>query len=292
MKNSNSEFVNPHFDLIRLWLQENIGKFIVGLLIVTYLITGFFIGIALQKGLTAFGFVFSWIAGMGIAIIGQMIRGSLVYFSQANPYRLGGNAHSVGTAAAFLLTIWAGYEVVHLLSAIGVAQAFQISIVGVVIAGFFVEVFFLNELRKINHAVLVNDPELYQQALENEHKLADIKIAMMEAHVKLTHARRNRLRAALDSRSATHVSQDSPPAPSPTYSDAQVDNAQGGTRQISAALFNAIGSADKLTDEQMNLVRKEIDGGTPEEEIFQLIDALSTQNREAARAISNGVGKH
>lgn len=284
MKNSN-QFVNPHFDLIRLWLQENIGKFIVGLLIITYLATGFFIGLALQKGLTPFGIYVSWIAGMSIAIIGQLIRGSLVYFSQANPYRLGGNAHTFGTAAALLLTMWASYEVIHLLSAINVATAFRISIVGVVIAGFFVEVFFLNELQKINQAVLVNDPELYRQAVENEKKLAEIQIAAMEAKVNLVHARRNRLRQALDNRSTT--SADSTPTPSDdgetkapegieSYSDGQAAN---GTRQISSVLFNAIGSAYKLDDEQMAIIRKEIDKGTPDDGLLYLIEGFSEKNR-------------
>lgn len=207
-KVSNSgQFVNPHFDLIRLWIQENIGKFIVVLLILTYLGTGFVVGISLQKGLTVFGVALSWIAGMIVAVFSQMIRGSLVYFSQANPYRIGGNAHQAGTAAAVLLTGWASYEVIHMLSAIGVSSAFQISVVGFIIGGFFVEWFFLNELRQINHANLLNDPELYEQALEHETKLAEIKIKAMEARVKLVQARRARLRQALTHQGAGNAHQ-------------------------------------------------------------------------------------
>lgn len=205
LSNSDQNFVNPHFDLIRLWIQENIGKFIVVLLVLTYLGTGFVIGISLQKGLTVFGVALSWVAGMIVAIISQMIRGSLVYFSQANPYRIGGNAHQVGTAAALLLTGWACYEVIHMLSAVGVSSAFQISVVGFIVGGFFVEVFFLNELRQINHANLINDPDLYQQALDHEMKMAEVKIQAMEAKVKLVQARRTRLRQALTTPGASNA---------------------------------------------------------------------------------------
>lgn len=200
---NSGQFVNPHFDLIRLWIQENIGKFIVVLLILTYVGTGFVIGISLQKGLTVFGVALSWVAGMTVAVISQMIRGSLVYFSQANPYRIGGNAHQIGTAAALLLTGWACYEVIHMLSAVGVSFAFQLSVLGFIIGGFFVEWFFLNELRQINHANLLNDPQLYEQALEHETKLAEVQIKAMEARVKLVQARRARLTQALSSSTPT-----------------------------------------------------------------------------------------
>lgn len=266
--NSSENFVNPHFDLIRLWIQENIGKFVVILLIITYLATGFFIGLALQQGLTVFGVIISWIAGMTVAVVGQMIRGSLVYFSQANPYRLGGNAHVVGTAAALLLTIYAGYEVVHLLNAIDVSPAFQTSIVGLIVGGFFVEVFFLNELNKINQATIVNDPELFQMAIENEEKLAEVKIKGMEAKVKLTQARRARLRLALTEAKKPGTLTPAPDTPA---------------RSFSNNLLNVIGNAYKLNQDQMNHIRTAIDRNESEEHIILMVDAFSLKNKEVAQ---------
>lgn len=190
-------FINPRFDLIRLWIQDHIGQFIIFLLCAVYLMTGFSIGISLQKGLTVFGFTLSWIAGMGIAILAQMIRGSLVYFSQANPYRINKSGHIIGGVAAFILTVWASYEVVSLLSEIQVSTAVQTSLVGFIIAGFFLEMFFLNELIKINNAILVNDPALFKMAIENERKLVEIETKVGEAKIALLKARRKRFGAAL-----------------------------------------------------------------------------------------------
>ena len=191
-------FINPRFDLIRLWIQDHIGQFIVGLLILTYLGTGFVIGIALQKGLIIFGVTLSWLAGMGVSLIAQLIRGTLVYFSQANPYRLNTNGHIVGGVIAAILTIYAGFEVFHLLTDLGISNAVKISVIGVIIAGFFLEVFFLNELTKINHAVLVSDPELFQNAIEHEQKLVEIKSKVGEAKIQLLKARRERFSKALN----------------------------------------------------------------------------------------------
>lgn len=192
-------FINPRFDLIRLWIQDHIGQFIVFLLVLTYLGTGFFIGISLQKGLVAvFGTILSWIAGMSLSMIAQMIRGSLVYFSQANPYRLGGNGHLIGGFSALALTIYASYEVIHLLSEQGVSQAVQISTIGVIIGGFFIECFFLNELVKINNSILVNDPDLFEMAVQNEERLTEVKTKIGEAQIKLLHARRQRFGKALN----------------------------------------------------------------------------------------------
>lgn len=279
-RKSSENFVNPHFDLIRLWIQENIGKFVVILLIITYLATGFFIGLALQQGLTVFGVIISWIAGMSVAVVGQMIRGSLVYFSQANPYRLGGNAHIVGTAAALLLTIYAGYEVVHLLSEIGVSPAFQTSIVGLIIGGFFVEVFFLNELNKINQATIVNDPELFQMAIENEEKLAEVKIKGMEAKVKLTQARRARLRLALTEAKKTGRSTPS----TPEENGEKIDPVSSpASRSFSNNLLDTIGNAYKLTSEQMNRIRTAMDQNESEEHIILMVDAFSLENKEVAQ---------
>lgn len=279
-RNSSENFINPHFDLIRLWIQENIGKFVVALLIIAYLSTGFFIGLALQKGLVVFGLVLSWMAGMAVAVVGQMIRGSLVYFSQANPYRLGGNAHIVGTAAALLLTVYACYEVMHLLSAIGVSKAFQTSIVGLIIGGFFVEVFFLNELNKINQASIVNDPELYRMAVENEEKLAEVKIRTMEAKVKLTKARRARLRLALErqqqpaEKPPVNGGQEESPTPPP------VNDSPDKSRLFSPKVMDAIGAADNLTERQMQMIRRLIDEGMKDNEVIRHIESMSEQNRE------------
>lgn len=299
--NGSENFVNPHFDLIRLWIQENIGKFIVFLLIITYLATGFFIGLALQKGLLIFGMVISWFAGMSVAIVGQMIRGSLVYFSQANPYRLGGNAHVIGTAAALLLTVYASYEVIHLLGAIGVSPAFQTSIVGVIIGGFFVEVFFLNELNKINQATIVNDPELYRLALENEEKLAWVKIKSMETKVKLTKARRARLRMALTSARNTAPAADSSSSTPLDAADSKTDGTeqkQHQSRTISAKVMNAIGEAHNLTEKQMDEIRAQIDQGADDQHILLVIDIMSKENKQVEVAnvpldiTQNGNGTH
>lgn len=270
LSNSNQNFVNPHFDLIRLWIQENIGKFVVILLAITYLATGFFIGLALQQGLTVFGAYLSWITAMSVAVIGQMIRGSLVYFSQANPYRIGGNAHVVGTAAALLLTVYACYEVIHLLGAIEVSAAFQTSIVGLIIGGFFVEVFFLNELNKINAATLVNDEKLFEQALENEKKLAEIKIKGMEARVMLVQARRSRLRQALSQK----------PTPTPSEPEQPEQPEPAPKLNFSAALLDAIGAADNLTDQQMQQIRQWMQEGLKDSEIIGYIQGMSEKNQQ------------
>lgn len=203
-------FINPRFDLIRLWIQDHIGQFIIALLLLTYLGTGFVIGIALQKGFIVFGVVASWIAGMGVAGIATFIRGTLVYFSQANPYRLNTNGHIVGCIIAAILSIYAGFEVVHLLSDLQVSVSVQISVVGIIVAGFFLEVFFLHELNKINQAILVNDTDLFESAIESEELLTEIKIRISEAKVRLLNHRRERLRRALEE---TRHSPTSEPAP-------------------------------------------------------------------------------
>lgn len=280
-RNRSENFVNPHFDLIRLWIQENIGKFLVFLLILTYLATGFFIGLALQQGLMIFGLVISWVASMSVAIVGQMIRGSLVYFSQANPYRLGGNAHVVGGSAALLLTVYACYEVAHLLGAIGVSPAFQTSIVGVIIGGFFVEVFFLNELIRINQATIVNDPELYRMAVENEEKLAEVQIKAMEAKVKLTQARRSRLRMALNTdRSTTSQAPASPPPADTSQMEQDTPSLSTSflSRVFSHKVMNAIAAADNITERQMDQIRQWVDEGMSEAQLVKNIEGMSEQN--------------
>jgi len=204
-----------------------------------------------------------------------------VYFSQANPYRLGGNAHVVGTAAALLLTIYAGYEVVHLLNAIDVSPAFQTSIVGLIVGGFFVEVFFLNELNKINQATIVNDPELFQMAIENEEKLAEVKIKGMEAKVKLTQARRARLRLAL-----TEAKKPGTLTPAPdthSQNDENGDATVATARSFSNNLLNVIGNAYKLNQDQMNHIRAAMDRNESEEHIILMVDAFSLKNKEVAQ---------
>lgn len=274
MKNSN--FINPHFDLIRLSIQENIGKFIVGLLVLTYLATGAIIGLALQKGLVPFGPVISWFAGMGLAVIGQMIRGSLVYFGQSNPYRLGGSAHLMGTMAALALTVYACYEVISLLSEQGITQAVQISVVGFIVAGFFVEYFFLRELLKINQYVLVNDPALYQQALANERKLAEIKIKTTEASIALMHARRQRMGYALAHAEEAEI-QEAQPLPELPQSQA-LPQAEKEAPTLSAAVLNAIGKAYKLSPAQTADIVRAVKQGREEALILEMVEIFSAMN--------------
>lgn len=278
MKNSTT-FINPHFDLIRLSIQENIGRFIVALLILTYLATGAIIGLALQKGLIPFGPIISWFAGMGLAIIGQMIRGSLVYFGQSNPYRLGGNAHWMGTLAALALTVYACYEVISLLSEQGISQAVQISVVGFIVAGFFVEYFFLKELLKINQYVLVNDPALYQQALTNERKLAEIKIKMTEASIALMHARRQRMGYALANVEEAEVQEVEPlPDGQQGQSLPQPEKQEREGPTLSASVLNAIGKAHELTPAQMSKVVDAVKQNREEGLILEMIEAFSALN--------------
>ncbi|MCB0565404.1 MAG: hypothetical protein KDD01_13605 [Phaeodactylibacter sp.] len=285
---SSSNFINPHFDLIRLSIQENIGKFVVALLILTYLATGFIIGIALQKGLTPFGPVISWIAGMGLAVIGQMIRGSLVYFGQANPYRLGNNAHWMGTAAALALTIYACYEVISLLSEQGISQAVQVSAVGFIIAGFFVEVFFLKELVKINQSILVNSPALYEQALNNERRLAEIKIKMTEASIALMHARRQRMGQALNN---TEPQEAPPTLPDgqPPQALPEPEESKNSSRVLSGKVLNTVGEAYNLDNEQMDIFRQAVDEGLNDESLIRLIEGFSAKNRMEDKRKKNGI---
>lgn len=266
-------FINPRFDLIRLWIQDHIGQFIVFLLVSVYLMTGFAIGISLQKGLlAAFGLTLSWVAGMGIAVLAQMIRGSLVYFSQANPYRINTNGHLIGGVAAFILTIWASYEVISLLSVIQVNVAVQTSLVGFIVAGFFLEMFFLNELIKINNAILVNDPELFKRAIENEEKLVEITTRVGEAKIKLINARRERFTKALGSGSTEKEEPEEEEQTSPPLKAEK-------TKSISRMVMEAI-AAHILQPEALRDVMKMIDKGIDDHLIVEAIEQLDTKKEE------------
>lgn len=239
LTNSNN-FVNPHFDLIRLWLQEHIGKFITGLLILIYLATGFIIGMALQKSYSGFGLVLSWVAGMLVAILAQAARGSLVYFGQANPYRLNGHAHLIGSSAALALTVYSSYEIYGLMSEAGVTLPGIVSAIGLIIAGFLVEVFFLKELVQMNHATIVGNESLFQQVVEHEEKLSEIKIRTGEAKIKLLQSKRARLSKAL---SQTHS-----PTPATLPDVAEQDRKSFGLEELKKLIREVV--VDVVADKE------------------------------------------
>ena len=142
------------------------------------------------------------------------------------------------------------------------------------------EVFFLNELNKINQATIVNDPELFQMAIENEEKLAEVKIKGMEAKVKLTQARRARLRLALTEAKKTGRSTPS----TPEENGEKIDPVSSpASRSFSNNLLDTIGNAYKLTSEQMNRIRTAMDQNEREEHIILMVDAFSLKNKEVAQ---------
>lgn len=302
-KNYDQTSINPRFDLIRLWIQDHIGQFIIFLLVSVYLMTGFTIGIALQKGLMVFGLVLSWVAGMGVAILAQMIRGSLVYFSQANPYRLNSNGHLIGGIAALILTVYASFEVVHLLSDQGVSQAVQVSIVGIIIGGFFLEMGFLNELVKINNAILVNDEELFEQAIASEEKLTEIKTRIGEARIALLHARRNRFTKALNATRGGQQMQemdtaDEPERQAPT--DPLPQPRPQGTGVMPKRVLQAIARA-KLNEEELQEILDMCEAGVTEDYLLKAVQMYTQKEPEASAPSTpsiplefsvNGNGKH
>lgn len=189
MKN-NSNLVNPHFELVVLWIQSNIGKLIVSLLILTYLGTALMIAVSLQNALLPWGPVLSWITAGTMAVLSQAIRGSLVYFNQANPYRVSRSWEYLGLMFAFALTVFACFEVHHLFTAQGLGAAAEISGIGLIVAGFFLEAYFLGEINRTNRTTLVANPQMIQDSLAYEQKYAELVIAMQAERVKLTRAKK------------------------------------------------------------------------------------------------------
>lgn len=220
MKNSQtskgSSLVNPHFEIVVLWIQANIGKFIVTLLVFTYLSTALMICVSLQDALLVFGPTLSWVVAVPMAVFSQMIRGSLVYFNQANPYRVSKIWEYLGMIFAFVLTIWACYEVHHLFVSQGIGSAAQMSAIGFIIAGFFLEAYFLGEINRTNRSVLVSDPSLIEEAIAFEREYADLQIAIGEAQIELQQAKRKRLSGALQKGRMSNRQQASGPAPTPS----------------------------------------------------------------------------
>lgn len=200
---------NPQFEIVVLWIQAHIGRLIVFLLGATYFSTALMIAVSLQDALLTLGPTLSWVVAAPMALFGQMIRGSLVYFNQANPYRISKMWEYLGMVFAFVLTIWACYEVHHLFSSQGIGNAAQISAIGFIVAGFFLEAYFLGEINRTNRSVLISNPDMIQQAIDYEREYADLQIAIGEAKIELQHAKRDRLSGALRKRQPT-ISKSSP----------------------------------------------------------------------------------
>lgn len=223
MKNSenskSSSLVNPHFELVVMWIQANIGKVIVALLVMTYLGTALMIATSLQDALKIFGPTLSWIGASITAVLAQMIRGSLVYFNQANPYRVSSYWEYLGIVFAFILTVFACFEVHHLFVSQGIGIAGEISVVGLIIAGFFLEAYFLGEINRTNRSLLIENPDLIQQAIKYEQEYAEMIIAIGEAKIDLHNAKRRRLSGALQRGRSTGNEQ------TPTPSDSKEEKA-------------------------------------------------------------------
>jgi len=192
MKN-NSNLVNPHFELVVLWIQSNIGKVIVSLLVLTYLGTALMIAVSLQHALLPWGATMSWIVAGCMAVLSQAIRGSLVYFNQANPYRVSRGWEYLGIVFAFALTVFACFEVYHLFTSQGLGIAAKISGIGLIVAGFFLEAYFLGEINRTNRTTLVANPQMIKDALAYEREYAELVIAMQAERVKLTRAKKSAL---------------------------------------------------------------------------------------------------
>lgn len=205
--NDNNTLVNPHFELVVLWIQANIGKVISTLLVLTYLGTALMIAVSLHDALLLIGNTMAWIVAAVMAVLTQAIRGSLVYFNQANPYRVGSLWEKLGLAFALILTVFACFEVYHLFAEQGLGTAAMISANGLIIAGFFLEAYFLGEINRTNRSVLIANPDLIQLAIDFEEKFAELQIQISEAQIKMNKAKRRRLSGAIHG---------STPAPAPT----------------------------------------------------------------------------
>ncbi|PHN06833.1 hypothetical protein [Flavilitoribacter nigricans] len=201
---------NPKFEIVVLWIQAHIGQLIVFLLGATYFSTALMIAVSLQDALLTLGPTLSWIVAAPMALFGQMIRGSLVYFNQANPYRISKMWEYLGMVFAFVLTVWACYEVHHLFSSQGIGDAAQISAIGFIVAGFFLEAYFLGEINRTNRSVLVANPDMIQQVIDYEREYADLQIAIGEAKIELEYAKRDRLSGALRKRQPTSAPKQAP----------------------------------------------------------------------------------
>ena len=195
--NKKTGLINPHFELVVLWIQSNIGKAIVTLLILAYLGTALMITFSLQHALAVFGPTPSWIVAGVMAVLSQAIRGTLVYFNQANPYRISSAWEWMGVLFAIMLTILACVEIYHLFSSQGIGTAAKISAIGLIIAGFFLEVYFLSEINRANRAVLVSNEQLMKDAIDFEKNFAELKIKISEAQIELINYKRDRMSHAL-----------------------------------------------------------------------------------------------
>lgn len=201
MKNSDPQqiisLVNPDFEIIVRKIQANIGKLIVALLILTYVGTALFIAVSLQQSLITFGPVLSWVVAGATALLGQSIRGGLVYFNQANPYRISNRWEYLGLGYAFVMTLFSSFEVHHLFSSNGIGLAAEISCIGLIIFGFFLETYFFGEINRTNRSVMIEDPELVEQVIAYEEKHAEMLIRIKEAKIQLQNHELKRLRGAL-----------------------------------------------------------------------------------------------
>lgn len=218
MKKSNSQqqlnsLINPHFEIVVRKIQANIGILIVTLLILGYFGTALFICVGLQGALSKFGPVLSWVVAVATAVLGQSIRGALVYFNQANPYRISNKWEYLGLTYALIMTVFSSFEVHHLFTSNGIGMAAEISCIGLVIFTFFLETYFFGEINRTNRSVMIENPELVEQAIEYERAYAEMIIQINEAKIELQNAELKRLRGAIQRGRSTN---NQLPAPTPS----------------------------------------------------------------------------
>ena len=239
----------------------------VFLLIAVYVISAIAEGIFLASLMVGFTGG-AWLA-YGISGAIQATRGLLVFFPQLNPNRptfgFQGEAIAVLMGLISIASIWG------VVSAVGLPHAVGVSLSILMLAGIGVEIFFLREIKYATEMELFSNRQYWGELKDFAHSKRELQ--MFLDGLQDYEPSMEQLIPARATGAPT------PPEPQPTQQPEPTRR-----RSFSNAVLNAIGAADNLTDEQMELIRKAIDDGHGDGNILWLIQGFSEKNRREKSA--------
>jgi len=195
-----------------------------------------------------------WYAISGVI---QATRALLVYFPMLNPSRPSFGYQ--GEAIAVIMGLIAIGSVWGSVSAIGLPTTVAISLSILMAAGIGVEIFLLREIKFSTEQELFSNKEYWDELAQFTRSKRELKVFMDNIQD---------YNPDLDSLMPARR-----PSPTPLP-------APESTRSFSNKLLNVIGNAYKLTDEQMNKIREQIDQKADESHIILLVDMFSHKNKE------------
>lgn len=200
-----------------------------------------------------------------ISAVIQATRALLVYFPMLNPSRpsFGYQGETIAVIMGLIAigSVWGSVD------AIGLPQPVAISLSILMAAGIGVEVFLLREIKFSTEQELFANKEYWEELANFTRSKRELQLFM--DNIQDYEPDLDQLMAA-NSPSPTPLPEPEKPAPQ-------------STRSFSNKLLNVIGNAYKLTDDQMNKIREQMDQKADEEHLILLIDMFSHKNKEAEK---------